>query len=964
MQFEGVQRRAAAIHKRVQVLLGKQFSADAEQRLRTNSRMVLQRMYETGECESALLPPALYAHLWKDIPKVRSKYDDHACELVRQRTADIFVQEACAQIEHHMGVGQMYDVRLRAFGRALNCCCTAYEDIHDSSSCLYSNLLLPTMLRLTELTTLCCELQETIGPFCAHACVVHLSSCLREEVDEFVRQLQEHPVPQVLDFLQMCEVLFAHAQTYIAADDETAERAMSKIKHILRQVRDQNRGQLVKYALQCAGRRIQSEMTRNTIRTNRPMGMSHESRLPDAHAEKASSKDVVLVGGDPALSENWSVRRIAADASGFFDQADMLQLYGRSSDASPKWLALTSMAQDDVLNPFPDEARDDVPLLFMHLHRPSLQVSIEHDLGIDLSTMSLASQLHLLRFLQDADAETFAEVRAILQAHPADAPAILSSFLACSEERDFGLVILYMVDNAGPIDIMPVFHAYAGIAEAAQDNARMLVEWTRNIDPQTKLTVADVYRGLLKNANALLLEANYYVLLPGDRAQRGIDQLLSKLQQENVHQTVAHSFFIAQAVLLEGDRNVSLERHEDMLQFVLHALDHAHAKSLILRSLQKMYKLAPIPEIFWKVDRNAQDYARRYGLDVKEFLRTFSTDDRKQTVLEFGPGNGTFKEELQKATGDRYRHFAMCDKLYWPINTLLRQLIDFDALEAEAGALSDADRDLLCDFLYKILVIREGEAGADTFHYDEEVQKSLENDPQTIVKCLRRKCHLFARTDAVPGGGGIDDAGVSYVQKVQKPSSPVLQQALLLLSDPGTLDTYLRRVDDIYDVLPAYPPGTMVSDFSRVDRLADQQIDAAFAVRSTVYKTGEEYRDFLVQMTKKISADGIFIDDSVRENFGSNYRLADLRDVQRESGFPLHVILGPGMRGEDFSEGQSVPLALVMTRSGAKLQYIRDHLEDSYKLVLLDGLLTNDMYIATLAGGRTLALLQDVVTVA
>ena len=112
-------------------------------------------------------------------------------------------------------------------------------------------------------------------------------------------------------------------------------------------------------------------------------------------------------------------------------------------------------------------------------------------------------------------------------------------------------------------------------------------------------------------------------------------------------------------------------------------------------------------------------------------------------------------------------------------------------------------------------------------------------------------------------------------------------------------------------------------------------------------------------MTRKLTRDGFYIDDNVRENFGWNYRLKDLKQVREETGYPLWVILGPGMKNEDYADGKPVPLALVMTRSEEKLKWVEEHLDEGYSVVELDALLGRTEYIKSLANGRAYDSLQE-----
>ena len=70
------------------------------------------------------------------------------------------------------------------------------------------------------------------------------------------------------------------------------------------------------------------------------------------------------------------------------------------------------------------------------------------------------------------------------------------------------------------------------------------------------------------------------------------------------------------------------------------------------------------------------------------------------------------------------------------------------------------------------------------------------------------------------------------------------------------------------------------------------------------------------------------MDDNARKNYGRHYPLEELREVERRTGFPLYVIRGRGP--EPWEE--DVPVAVIATRSGAKLQFIGDTLRPGFRM--------------------------------
>lgn len=574
----------------------------------------------------------------------------------------------------------------------------------------------------------------------------------------------------------------------------------------------------------------------------------------------------------------------------------------------------------------------------------------------NLQGITIESQLHFLEFMERADHQSVQDVQEVFKRYPQDINSIINCFSICAEIPQMGRLIIDMLKYANVTEnIIPILRIYAELVTSARENAEKLVKWSKQVDPSTTLDVATFLKSILHRANDGLIEAYDFA-----RSGEGeIPYLADKLRKETTIQSAASDFFSRHLGKLEAQENVVLRDLSNEQIFVANAFESAEAKPLLLQLLQKQRSLAPVPKLFWKVDRAAQDYTERFGFDIQSFLQSFSNPEFRQLLIEFGPGNGTFRQDNQKKIGDTYLNLAICDKLYYPIAPLLRKIINFKKLEERSGLLTEEERIFLCDFLYKILVLGEGKTETDPLEYDESVTRPMDHSIENLWNGLTTKARLLASTNAVPGNILRVEEGKEYTTKIQKPDSPHLHKACDILSERWAIQDYLVPAQDFYQYLPAYPPGTLISDFSHIDRLADHQIDVALGVRSTVYKEGDDYRMFMENMTKKIAKDGLYIDDNVRENFGWNYRLSDLKKVQDRASYPLKIILGPGMKGEDYREGQSVPLAVVMTASQEKLQYIQTQLQAGYSLVNLDDLLHQTDYVKSLADGRTYSSLQE-----
>ena len=659
------------------------------------------------------------------------------------------------------------------------------------------------------------------------------------------------------------------------------------------------------------------------------------------------------INNTPEFPENYDkipaqLFPVSSDYIGVFDASSTLQYIAPAkmvdlptppATTTLDFKRLARVTSELSFNPFQNVSAQDIPLLLQQLHRPRMREMVERELGLALDEMPLATQFQLLQFMAEESESTFARLRAVLPGEEGARQHFLTAFLACAQDRTYGKVILELAKEPASHNL---FKAYAKIAETAESTAQTLYAQYHEAQPDALLSTSDLFRALMSRANGLM-GAYYYT----QTKKRDTSSIIRTLENETAHVAAAATFFNSITDLLAQSQPVDLRHYADQQQWILSALNETGARSNILQLLQGKGLLLPVPEIFWRVDRSTEEYNARFGFDVKAFLEHFSDPHRKQVILEFGPGNGTFREQ-RSGVSSNYLDFALSDRLYYPINTLIQRLIDFDVLEIP---LHENQKTILADFLYKILVIKPGQASESSFEYDQDVLRRIQEDPSTIIQLLKSKAHLLRATQAVPAGGNVVGQSVTYENKIHRPSDEAFSRACDLISNQP--EKYFKTSDNVYDLMPAYPPGTIISDFNGIEKLSDGQLDVAVGVRSTVYKQGEDYIKFMTDMSNKVANDGFYIDDNVRENFGSNYRLRELREIQQRTNYPLHLILGPGMKNEDFNEGQPVPLAVVMSRSQDKLSYVRSHLQEGYELVVLDGVLRRADYLNSLANGRT-----------
>lgn len=517
-----------------------------------------------------------------------------------------------------------------------------------------------------------------------------------------------------------------------------------------------------------------------------------------------------------------------------------------------------------------------------------------------------------------------------------------------------------------------IFSAYSNIVLEG-DRARFILEdiagTTVDADERVQASIFnidDVIDGMLLRGKDLLVEMSDTVRgknnITSDDLVSLVESTLAALRKETDRQRVVRGHFKRIAEILKTD-NIDLANYSHAQELLWH--DLANDRGLYLRVLHVMEKLAPIPEIHWRVDRTPQEYARRFGFDVRQFFVDRAPKNRKGVLLEFGPGSGVAKEHCKKTGIDRsYDDFSIADTLYYNPASVIEKLIDWEKMGASFQ--DPAARAMFCDFLYKTIVIERDQTERDHFEYDVVAREQLTDDPNALKEQLRRIGEkIFADIDMVPDTIASRDAEgrVRYPYKLrtdrQSPEWRARQSAFA--ENP---DAFLRSdIDalDVYNEIPAFPPGIMVGDFKDVERLRDNQVDAALGVRSTVYKKNEEYIHFMETIALKLAEGGVYIDDNIRDNDGWYYRVGEIFTAQQHleergvTDVKFWVILGPGFEREDYRR-DAVPLAIVAARDADVSGDISARLASGFRIIPFGELARNRDYLKTLdASGRTLS---------
>lgn len=191
----------------------------------------------------------------------------------------------------------------------------------------------------------------------------------------------------------------------------------------------------------------------------------------------------------------------------------------------------SQIPNDRELNPFPGSRDEQLPQLLEYLHRPELRKKIGGNLNVDLTKISLRTQIHLLRFLSDQDKTGFERVSAVLKARPDQANNILNSFLACSENLEYGGAILNIAEKADTELSTKVFEKYNEIVNLGEEVRNNLGEYFGS--QSGIIDVSLLVKNLLQKANRLLADYSNRLNEPAEQAnQQELVQALSQVQSE------------------------------------------------------------------------------------------------------------------------------------------------------------------------------------------------------------------------------------------------------------------------------------------------------------------------------------------------------------------------------------------------------------------------------------------------
>ncbi|PIR75732.1 MAG: hypothetical protein CO030_01385 [Candidatus Magasanikbacteria bacterium CG_4_9_14_0_2_um_filter_42_11] len=646
----------------------------------------------------------------------------------------------------------------------------------------------------------------------------------------------------------------------------------------------------------------------------------------------------------------------------------------KSHEILPKpTLRLPEEALNDIIGDLgrsPDEVTD-IKKSYTEMMSLRFRKSVEDMFHIRMEHLSMQEQLWFLSFLRDKDKKMVEQVQTLTQVYGSN---FLQLFLSIQYERSSGDHVVNLFSHLKKEDGEKILHVYTSVYEQIGDASLLLAD---EYGEGLSMSFADIQQALAVRAKDLVMGVH---IESQGVDQKVIDSLCDELGAETPDVKVLSGFFrkIADSLGHHEAGTLDLASFQKGQDRLLESLRQEQKMGLFNRALAARGELAPIPEIHWRVDRGNEEYTRRFGFDLFKLLDHIKDPKRKKVLLEFGPGSGKSKQERAEAGFDEYYlDMAMANKVYYPLNKFIEGVIDWGALEQEIGPLTVGDREVLSDMMYKTLMISDGETSKNNFSYAHERIEQLTKDPSSLRNLLSQIAPSFGYMVVIPDTISTrDDQGnVIYPYKINLTAQ---DRKDLLHAEEGSVDArsnvflkakqllaediqkYFWDGEDLYDAIPAYTSGIMVGDFSRIEALKDGQIDVAIGVRSTVYKRGDEYIQFLEDMSQKLKEGGIYIDDSIRDNDGWTYRIAEMLQARQSfpDGISLTIIIGPGFQGEDAQKGD-VPLGFVMQKDVVMNDEIQSLLQGGYTLYDFDEYIKRYVYDGAHINQKTLMQLDD-----
>lgn len=512
--------------------------------------------------------------------------------------------------------------------------------------------------------------------------------------------------------------------------------------------------------------------------------------------------------------------------------------------------------------------------------------------------------------------------------------------------------------------------------DRAEHEATILHADLKQRYPDLSLKIDDIARGLILGALQDLESLKTQDGLEKNRkvAAHYRTQLLERDRATSLSLTYFREI-IGLAEQNEIDLNHYRERQNALLKLTK---ENPALHPLLVDVLVKIEKLYPLPELFWRADRKMEEYNRRSGVRIIDFFKALSARlGKKGIFFEPGAGQGRGIFERSGPLNHYYHDFSLVDKVHYSIRAPMEQLIALDKLATAAGvtALEPSDQEVFYDYIYKTIYLNPGlyeatdealpEQGVDLVQwYDRAAIGRITKDPNNLKEELRQLNTKLQRSLAVPSDFGIlprPNGHNLHPNKIALSDQSPAVQALIktFASTPARFLHPEILKDDLKKYIPIFPIGMMLGHFMDIKKFKPNQITGGVDIRAIIYLPGYEESDetevppvmtepefieYFVTLADKLTPDSAYFSDSVRENFGKVYRLAEAMAIRQQIDpeCKLYIITGPGVSGDDYNQTAAV-LGLALLKGDEPVALLGDYLTGSdYQAHLLENYVANE----------------------
>lgn len=155
--------------------------------------------------------------------------------------------------------------------------------------------------------------------------------------------------------------------------------------------------------------------------------------------------------------------------------------------------------------PFGSDEPKQLTLLLEQLQRPAIRTAIKKELNIQLETLTLRSQVHLLRFLASQHTEMFGRLSRALNNNDPLKQKILESFLANAEDEKYGAAIIELAEKTNTATLELILSKYLEIVEMVKGIDIYFAHIFTGEKTPNHAQRATIVQKLLHHGNELLL---------------------------------------------------------------------------------------------------------------------------------------------------------------------------------------------------------------------------------------------------------------------------------------------------------------------------------------------------------------------------------------------------------------------------------------------------------------------------